>query len=241
MKRHLSSPGLTRARLVGTAVILLLSSTFGVAAPAAAGQARLTQMMPTTFVTTEDTCVGAGVALCHSAGSPGTYENPTMTIAASLYDPVDPAPTEASGFQTVRHTQVARQTFTKAASSVTYKWSFRVDANLIGKLNGTLGTKNWTLDLSVRPYLDDCPDHPYGQQQLFHLNPGDTVTKGTTYSASFTYGPCSGATSIPAGTHTTLTAELLQTANAGNDLNPWNGSVDLTGAVTTTSVTSTAS
>jgi hypothetical protein len=66
-----------------------------------------------------------------------------------------------------------------------------------------------------------------------------TIPAGTTYSVTFKFNPCPGARNIPTGTTVTLTAELYHSARKNPDGNGvWDGRVDYTGALRTTSVSS---
>lgn len=176
-------------------------------------------------------------AQCQATADPGDRDDPTMRGSVSVVDPFSPIGVAGAADDSVVMQQVVIDTIPRATSRISYDWTFVVDDAIVGSTSGGQGSGSWTADLTVLPYLDDCPWFPYTPIQVFAT--ADTqVAKTTTFRFSLTYGPCAGSTKIPAGTKTTLTAKLrLAVAKQPGSDGTWNGRADLAGAVRTVSVT----
>jgi hypothetical protein len=216
-------------------VCALVLSALVHASPAGA----TTTLAPSSFSTEESPdCGTASVAVCTNTGSPGTAADPVMRTSLSIMNPFEPAPAPGEGsLKWARHRQVVQQTLTKSVRTVTYVWTFRVDEALKATNVGTVGTGSGTVVLTVRPHMSDCPDFPYTTTYLINATQ-EAIPAGTTYTATFRYGPCYNAKNIPAGTVSTFTAELYHSVQKSPANHQWDGRVDFTGALRTVSVTS---
>jgi hypothetical protein len=222
--------------LAAAAVTICLLGGTTPAGAAGGGKARI--LTPSSFAASNPPgCIQLTIASCTATVSAGSAADPTLRGSVRVVDPLEPVGVPGEAGDGVVAQQVVEDTITKATPQVTYEWTFVVDEAIAGEISGDHGTGWSSASLVVEPFLDDCPWFPYAGKQVFALS--DTrIEAGSTFRYAATVGRCPGASSIPAGTHATLTARLRLDASMEPAADgAWNGGVSLAGAVRTASVT----
>ena len=180
--------------------------------------------------TLADESAGCGTGsggVCSTSTTP-TSDPGTLRPHVSVADPIDPVPIPGYAHTFARYAQVAEVTTTKAVPSVTFDWRFVVDATLGATSQGTQGATSWTTQITTDVESTYCS--PVLNPTTVVRESNTMIPTGTSYTYRFTFRPCAGQASIPAGTTMKVVADVwLNLTREGS--NGWNGRADLTGAV----------